>query len=238
MPADQRLEQHARPAACRGCSPRRARSRPVTSTVTPAGRPAAATARISTAPLLRSTPRAAGQVDLLERRVPVARDVGGLPVEKNELVSAPGIRRRHPRHRGAYGGNLGHVAARGGEDDDIRRPHAGAEGLQGLLAGLVGRLTWDGGALEPARGQLPGCEAAEHREQDPRADHHPPVAADYVRQTSEPRFLVSGTVGKDGAHRRSGARVGRMSVLMSCSFAWDRSVSSTSVGRHRSNGCG
>ena len=90
-----------------------------------------------------------GRVDLLEDRVPVGRDVHR--VAGREVRARPCARHRRggALHRTLDRDALGRVAARV-EDDDIRRPHAGAEPLQRALVRLVGGLTGDREALVPA----------------------------------------------------------------------------------------
>ena len=58
----------------------------------------------------------------------------GLPVEKYELVSAPGLAFTTRAIAARTAGLLRDVDARRVEDDDVRRPHAGSERLERPLA--------------------------------------------------------------------------------------------------------
>jgi hypothetical protein len=71
------------------------------------------------------------------------------------------------------------------EDDDVRRPHTGAERLQRPLIRLVCRLARDREALVPPFRDLPRGVRAEQREDDPHSDHEPAVSRDPVGETGE-----------------------------------------------------
>ena len=114
-----------------------------------------------------------------------------LPVEKYELVSAPGARRGRARHRRLDRVALRRVALRV-EDDDVRRPDADAECLERALARLVGGLARDREALVPALRDLAGGEAAEEREHEPGADDGPAVTSDEVGEAGEHVDLLPG----------------------------------------------
>src|SRR5581483_184511 len=76
------------------------------------------------------------------------------------------------------------VAARV-EDDHVRWPDAGAEGLQRPLVRLVRGLPRDREALVPALRDLVGGERAEDREHDPDADDEPASTDDHVREPGQ-----------------------------------------------------
>jgi hypothetical protein len=71
------------------------------------------------------------------------------------------------------------------EDDDVRRPDAGAEPLQRALVRLVGRLSGDREALVPTLRDLPGREGPEEREDDPGADDLPAMTSDEMSEFRE-----------------------------------------------------
>ena len=111
-------------------------SRPVTSTLIPAGSPAAAAARI-----FRRRSSRRGRRDRAGR--PAGRSCAVLghvhPVAGREVRAREraGARLHYPRHRHAHRRAPAEVAARGVEDDSARRPVAGPERLQRPLARLV-----------------------------------------------------------------------------------------------------
>src|SRR5581483_4135561 len=75
-------------------------------------------------------------------------------------------------------------------DDEIRRAQAAAEGVERALVRLVRLLAGDREALVPALRDLAGGEAAEEREDDPRADDVPPAAGDDVCEAGEQTGLL------------------------------------------------
>ena len=113
-----------------------------------------------------------GRVDLLEDRVPVGRDVHRVAGREVRARSCARHRRGGALHRTLDRDALGRVAARV-EDDDIRRPHAGAERLQCALVRLVGGLTGDREALVPPLRDLPRRIGAEQGQDDPDGDDGP-----------------------------------------------------------------
>src|SRR2546423_13270162 len=75
------------------------------------------------------------------------------------------------------------------EDDDVRRPDAGAELLQRPLVRLVGGLARDREALVPALRDLTRGEGAEECQHDPGDDHLPAMSSRQVSEFSELRRI-------------------------------------------------
>src|SRR2546429_507347 len=108
---------------------------------------------------------------------------GSVPKTNSRMTSAPrppiiasSRTLEPPPHRLLDRRAPGCVAG-GVEDDDVRWAHADAECLQRPLARLVRGLARDREALIPARGELAGGDAAEHRQHDPDADHRPAMTS-------------------------------------------------------------
>jgi hypothetical protein len=77
------------------------------------------------------------------------------------------------------------------EDDDVRRAPPDAERMQGPLARLVRRLSWNRKALVPTLRDLAGREAAEEGQHEPGADDCPAVTSDEMSETGKQAVLLS-----------------------------------------------